>query len=411
MRIGFFTNTYLPATGGIITVLENYEKEMEKRGHDVFIFAAGHRDYQDKDPRVFRFRSIDLHYKVSYPLPIISSRRISKIIKELKLDIIHSQHFFICGQIAWYYAQKFNIPLVFTQHTRYDFYTHYVPYLPKEISIPLAEILCVFYADTSDVVIAPTQDIKESLLKYKVKKPIFVIPSGIYLEKFSEMNNQAIRRKYNISENKLLLLTVSRLNPEKNISFLLKSFRKIILKYPNTYFMIVGDGPSRKELELQATKLGIRKKIIFTGNIHQDKIPFYYNTADIFLFSSFTETQGIVIAEAMAASLPVVAIEANGVKDVIINKENGFLTSDNIDDFSQTVIKLIDNPDLRKNISKKARKTAKKFSIEHTTQKILNLYEKAIIQKKEGYKSQNKSFNLLKNKFINFKFNQIFDQK
>ncbi len=392
MNIGIFTNIYVPGVSGVITSIENYRKELEKQGHKVFIFAAKYPGYQDKEPNIFRFKSIDLRYKISYPLPVISSPRLSRTIKKLELDIIHSQHFFICGQIAWYYAKKFNIPLIFTHHTRYDLSTDYVPILPKEISKSLAQILCAFYADSCDAVIAPTEDVKNLLLKYKVKTPIVVIPSGIDLKKFSEKNSKIIREKYNIEEDKILLLTVSRLGPEKNISFLLKSFKKISSKYPNIYFIVVGDGPSKKILENQSAKLGLKERIIFTGEISRQKMPLYYAAADIFLFSSLSDVQPTVITEAMASGLPVVAVKANGAKDIIINKENGILTLYNIDDFSQTVVKLINNPNLRKKISGKAKKTVNNYAIEKSTKKLIALYEKTKNRKQRRNKNEPQIF-------------------
>ncbi|MGB2761984.1 MAG: glycosyltransferase [Minisyncoccales bacterium] len=411
MRIGIFTNIYLPIISGVVTIIENYRQELERQGHQVFIFAAENRGYKDENPRVFRFKSIDLNYKISYPLPIISSPRISRIIKKINLDIVHTQHFFVCGQIAWYYSKKFNIPLVFTQHTRYEYYTHYVPYLPQEISKPLALSLCAVYANSCDSVIAPTEDIKNSLLKYKVKTPITVLPSGIDLSRFFQASGVAIREKYNIDKNKCVLLTVARLAPEKNISFLLKSFKKASLKNPNIYFIIIGDGPFKKALISESDKLGLKNKIIFTGEVDWQKIPSFYKAADIFLFSSFSEVQPTVISEAMASGLPVVAINANGIKDAVINGENGILTPNNVSEFSQTIIKLASNGELRKKISEKAEKMANNFSAEKATEKLINLYKRLIIQKRENRKLKNKSFHLIKDKFINFKFDEIINQK
>lgn len=421
MNIGIFTNIYLPGVSGVITAIENYRKELERQGHQVFIFAAKYPGYQDRESNIFRFKSIDLRYKISYPLPVISSPRLSRTIKKLKLDIIHSQHFFICGQIAWYYAKKFNIPLIFTHHTRYDLSIDYVPILPKELSKSLAQILCAFYSDSCDAVIAPTQDVKELLLKYKVKTPIAVIPSGINLREFTDLNFQiasakssqntcaehcqAMREKYNIGEDKILLLSTSRLGPEKNLLFLLKSFKKINSKYPNTYFMLVGDGPSKKMLESQSAKLGLKERVIFTGEISRQKIPLYYAAADIFLFSSLSDVQPTVITEAMASGLPIVAVKANGAKDVIINKENGVLTSHNISDFSQAVIKLINRPDWRKKISGKAQKTANNYSIEKSTKKLIALYEKT----KNGKQRRNKNKIIELIKFKQGRFTQIFN--
>ena len=375
MKIGIFTNIYLPGVSGVITSIESYRKELESQGHQVYIFAAEYKNHKDDNPNVFRFKSIDLRFKTSYPLPIISSPRVGRIIKKLDLDIIHAQHFLICGQIAWYYAKKLNIPLVFTHHTRYDLSFDYLPIVPKEIGKPLAQLLCAFYSDTCDGVVAPSQDVRNLLLKYKVKTPISVIPTGIAEEFFSENNSEFLRKKYNLDDDAIILLTISRLDASKNIPFLIKAFRIIARKNPNAYFVIVGGGPYKKNLERQAIRLGFKDKIIFTGAIEHKNIAKYYSGADIFVFNSLGEIQPLVIIEAMANRLPVVATDATGVRDVVINKENGFLCSYNENEFVKRISQLINNPEMRKAFSVGARKTAQKYSIEKSAKKMIAFYK------------------------------------
>jgi glycosyltransferase involved in cell wall biosynthesis len=371
---------------GVITAIENYRKELENQGHDVYIFAAEYKNYKDDNPRVFRFKSIDLRFKTSYPLPIISSPRVGKIIKKLDLDIIHTQHFLICGQIAWYYAKKLNIPLVFTHHTRYDLSFDYLPIVPKEIGKPLAQLLCAFYSDTCDGVIAPSQDVKNLLLKYKVKTPISIIPTGISAEFFSENNSEFLRRKYNLPANAIILLTISRLDSSKNIGFLIKSFKRISRKNPDAYLVVVGDGHSKKDLKYQVAQFGLKDKIIFTGEAAHKDIAKYYSGADIFVFNSLGETQGLVIIEAMADGLPVVATDATGVRDIVVSKENGFLCSYNENEFVKRISQLINNPNLREKLSKGARETAKRYSIEKSTKQLIAFYRATQKKKQEKKK-------------------------
>lgn len=390
MNIGIFTNIYVPGISGVITVIENYRKELEKRGHKVFVFAPKYIGYKEKNPRIFRFNSINTCSKLSYPLPIIFSPRIDAIIKKLNLDIIHTQQFFVCGQIAWYYSKKFNVPLIFSYNTNYEFYADtYLSMLfgvPKEIGTPLIRILCSYYANSCDYVIVPAQDIKKLLLSDKVKSTITVLPTGIELKNFLRTDNGLIREKYNIGKDKILLLTASRLCPEKNIYFLLKAFKKIVSKYPEVYFMLVGDGISKKPLEKQAKILGIEKNTIFTGAILFKKMPLYYSSADIFIYSSLSETQGLTMVEAMACGLPVVAIKANGAQDIVVNNKNGFLCSSNIDEFVKKTSYLIDNKVKRKYFAKNAEITAQNYSIENSTEKLISIYEKAIEEKRKNKK-------------------------
>lgn len=393
----------MPGISGVITVIENYRKELERQGHQVYIFAPEYPNHQEKNPRVFRFKSVDTRSKIAYPLPIIFSPRIGNIVKKLKLDIIHTQQFFVCGQLAWYYAKKFNIPLISSHHTRYELYADIylsIFALPKEISRPLARLLCAFFADTCDLVIVPTKDVKKLLLKDKVKKPIEVLPSGIELEKFHNKNPQLLRKKYNVNKDDILLMTASRLCPEKNIYFLLKTFKQIASYHSNVRFMIVGEGISKKLLENQSNRLDIKHKIIFTGEVPYEKMPDYYSIADIFVFSSLTETQGLIIIEAMATGLPVVAINANGVKDMIVNGNNGFLTPNNTSEFAKKVSQIIKDSNLRKKMSKNAIETAERYSIEETVKKLIMIYENAV-KKKNQEKKKTKFSQKKLNQFLN----------
>jgi glycosyltransferase involved in cell wall biosynthesis len=386
MKIGIFTNIYLPGVSGVITAIENYRKELENQGHEVYIFASEYKNYKDDNPRIFRFKSIDLRFKTSYPLPIISSPRVGRIIKKLDLDIIHTQHFLICGQIAWYYARKLNIPLVFTHHTRYDLSFDYLPIVPKEIGKPLAQVLCAFYSDTCNGVIAPSQDVKNLLLKYKVKTPISVIPTGINAEFFSENKSGFLRKKYNLDANAVILLTISRLEASKNIPFLIKTFRIIARKNPNAYLVVVGGGPYKKNLEHQAIRLGLKNRIIFTGAIEHKDIVKYYSSADIFVFNSLGEIQPLVLIEAMANRLPVVATDATGVRDIVADKENGFLCSYNENEFVKRISQLINNPEMREAFSIGARKTAQKYSIEKSAKKLIAFYKQLESKKQKKKK-------------------------
>ena len=334
-------------------------------------------------------------------MPLISSPKIRKTIKRTNLDIIHSHHFFLSGQIAWYYAKKLKLPLIFTYHTRYELYVHYVP-LPEELSKPLAKTLSILYANSCDAVVAPSKSIKELILEYGVRKPIHIIPSGIDIEKFKKNGNkEKIREKYNIKDEAILLLTVCRLSEEKNLVFLLKVFQKIIKKRKNVYFMIIGDGPEKENLKKQSFRLGLKGKIIFTDKISYQRIPSFYRAGNIFLFSSLSEVQPTIFTESMASGLPIIAVRASGSKDVISNGENGFLVSNDVDNFSQAALKLIDDENLRKKMSEKAKRKAQYFSIENSTKKMLTLYEKLIEQKKKE--------NKLKGDSILFK--EIFSQK
>lgn len=379
MKIGIFTNNYRPITGGLTTSIVGFEKGLEAKGHEVFIFAPRFPNYSDSQKNIYRYPSINLRYKTTYPLAIPFSRRNSKIIKNLGLDIIHSQHPQLLGWAAGQWAKKLKIPLVFTNHTRYESYTHYIPVIPQSLLKWLAVKTSTDYANSCNTVIAPTGEIKDILLKNGVTSHVEVIPSGIDIAKFSNLDKKRsrseIRKSYGIEEKETLLLCIDRIAPEKNLEFLLRVFQKIKSENKLVRFMLVGDGPSLPEIKRLAEKLGIIDKMTFPGLIALERIAQYYASGDIFIHSSLTETQGLITVEAMASSLPVVAIKATGVCDLIKTGHSGILTGNSEEEFSQAVLKLIDDENYRTRLGENAFREAQNYSIENSTEKLISVYQ------------------------------------
>jgi 1,2-diacylglycerol 3-alpha-glucosyltransferase len=382
MKIGIFTNNYRPITGGLTTSIVGFKKGLEAKGHDVFIFAPRFPNYSDSQKNTYRYPSINLRYKTTYPLAIPFSRRNSKIIKNLDLDIIHSQHPQLMGWAAQHWAGKLKLPLVFTNHTRYESYTHYIPLIPQSLLKWLAVKSSTNYANSCNAVIAPTKEIKDILLKNGVVSPIEVIPSGIDIAKFSNLDKKRvraeIRKSYGIGEKEILLLCIDRVAPEKNLEFLLRVFQKVSSKNKQIRFMLVGDGPSLPGIKKLAEKLGIIDKMTFPGLIALERIAQYYASGDIFIHSSLTETQGLITVEAMASALPVVAIKATGVCDLITNNQNGILTENSEEEFSRAVLKLIADENYRIRLGKNAFEEAEKYSIENSTEKLIKVYQELL---------------------------------
>lgn len=407
MRIGIFTNNYLPSTSGVTISVENFRKELTRLGHQALIFAPNYKETKferkilDRKKNIFRFPSIRLGKDTSYySLAFPFTPKIDYIIKNSSLDIIHSQHPYWVGQTAMWYSKRLKLPLVFTYHTLYEEYSHYVPILPQTLVKWYLKKSSLEYALKSDIVVAPSQSVKTMLEKrvseylssikigikdYSGQLPIRVIPSGIDLEKFKNGDGKIIREKYGITDNDVILLCVCRLAPEKNLDFLIRSLASILNSSAgeNVYLMLVGGGGSYAEyLRALANKFKLGDKIKFTGAIPNDKIADYYKAGDVFVYSSVTETQGLILIEALASGLPVVAVDASGSRDTIINNKNGFLTKDDEAEFGEKVKYLIDNLELRKKFSQAAIETAKNYSIENCAKKLLQVYEMAIESRK-----------------------------
>ncbi len=377
MKIGMFINYYTPSKGGMETSVINLSKGLEKAGHKVFIFAPEYPNYKDENKNIFRYKSFRFNYGGYFyviPLPFLS--RAEEFIEKLNLDIIHSHQPYSLGSEALKFSKKLNIPLVFTYHIKYEDYAHYVPLIPKSISKKYIRKITTNYSNRCDNIIAPSTAIKKMLVDREIKSPINIIPSGINIDNFKKDVGQKdeIRKKYNIKSDDILLITACRLTEEKNLEFLVRSFAKIKQRYNDVKFMIVGDGAVRKDLEKKAEELGIKNSIVMTGLVDRTEIVGLYQASDIFVFASKTETQGLVAVEAMAAGNPVVAIKASGIEDMVRNNEDGFLTSESEEEFSESVLKIINDKNLREQMSAQAKINSERFSISPWIEKIIELY-------------------------------------
>jgi 1,2-diacylglycerol 3-alpha-glucosyltransferase len=397
MKIGIFTNNYLPNPYGVTQSVESFRKQLEKRGHSVFIFAPFWKEYQDENPnacppenfseknfgRVFRYPSIDIKFKFRFPLAVPYSRKMDKILKNLDLDIIHSQHPNLLGTAAAKWARKKNIPLIFTWHTLYDQYAHFAVIIPEKLAAWWAIRNAKNYANNCDQIIVPTGSVRKIIMKWGVvNKNIEIIPSGVEEETYQNANRSIIRNEFSIKENEILLLLVSRLTSEKNVEFLFRAVIKVLCQNENAKFLVAGDGYLVSELKAMAKENNLEEKIIFAGIVDKKEIKNYYAAGDIFVYASKSETQGMIVSEAMYMGLPIVAVDATGSRDLIENEINGFLVAENEDGFSEAVSKLIDNKILRKKFSEASIRIAReKFTDQVCAEKLLKVYEKAIMEK------------------------------
>jgi glycosyltransferase involved in cell wall biosynthesis len=382
MKIGMFINYYIPSKGGMETSVINLSKGLEKAGHEVFIFAPEYPNYKDERKNIFRYKSIRFNYGGYFyviPMPFFSPE-IKEVVKNLNLDIIHSHQPYSLGSEALKFSKKLNIPLVFTYHIRYEDYSHYVPFIPESISKKYIRKMTTKYSNQCDNIIAPSSAIKKMLVDRGIKSSISIIPSGINIDNFKKDTGKKgeIKEKYNIKSDDILLITACRLTEEKNLGFLIRSFAKIKKKNNNVKFMIVGDGAVKKDLEKSAEEFGIKDSVIFTGLVDRTKIVDLYQASDIFVFSSKTETQGLVAVEAMAAGNPVVAVKASGIEDMVKDGEDGFLTFESEEEFSESVLKIVNDKNLREKMSAQAKINSTRFSIEPWVGKMVELYRELV---------------------------------
>lgn len=374
MRIGIFTNNYAPIISGVTTSILNFRKGLEAEGHDVFIFAPEFKGHEETDRRVFRYPSAPFEYKAKYPVPLPSITD-KEFLEKAKLDIIHSQHPWGVGATGYRLARKNNIPIVFTNHAMYGVFIDYLPpVLPRNMTVDFIESSAVRYANKVDAVISPTESIKQYLRHVGVKNKIHTVPSGFDAEKLNKDPDFDLRKKYKIPKEHKILMNVSRIGPEKNLPTLLRAHRRVIEKEPETTLVIVGGGVFLNELKALASRIGIEDKTVFTDTVQLEDVGDYYKQADIFVYSSVKDAQGLVMVEAMATGLPVIAAKATGVVDLVKDGVNGYITVDTPKGLADKILLLIQEEAKLKKLSAGALETSKAYTIPETTEKLLKVY-------------------------------------
>ncbi|PIR98615.1 MAG: hypothetical protein COT88_00575 [Candidatus Colwellbacteria bacterium CG10_big_fil_rev_8_21_14_0_10_41_28] len=378
MRVGIFTNNYIPIISGVATSVTNFRKGLENKGHEVYIFAPEFKEYEEKDERIFRYPSAPFQYKAKYPVPL-PSRTDEQFIKEMGIELIHSQHPWGIGRSAMRLSRKHKLPIVFTNHTMYGAYVDYLPpVLPRNWMVSLIEKSAVNYANKADAVIAPSKSIKQYLEHVGVSSPISPVPSGLDFIKLKKSPKIDLRKIYKIPQDNKIIINVSRIGPEKNLPIILKAYKRILEKENKVSLVMVGGGTFLNELKLIASRMGLSEKIIFTGLIDPEEIGGYYREADIFIHASLTETQGLVMAEAMAFGLPVVAVKATGVVDIVEDGVNGYITPETPKALEEKVLGTIYDDQKMKKLSGGALKTAEKYSISSTTDNLIKVYRSVL---------------------------------
>ncbi|MGI5920682.1 MAG: glycosyltransferase family 4 protein [Syntrophomonadaceae bacterium] len=375
MRVGIFTDSYKPYTSGVVTSISTFKEELTRLGHQIYIFAPSYPNYFEQEENVYRFFSLPSPTNKDFTLAIPVHPGLNLTVKKLNLDIIHVHSPFTMGRVGLHYARRYKIPLLFTYHTKYDQYIHYVPlaqHWAREITIKYSNNFC----SHCQHIVVPSSEVKEMLVNYRIKTPISIIPTGVPVDKFKGGNNKWLQENYNIPEGNQVLLFVGRLTKEKNLEFLIQAFQKIKNELPDSTLVLTAQGPLETELKNLCVELGLSLKndVVFTGALPFDQLVHVYQSADLFVFSSVTETQGIVLIEAMAAGLPVVAVKASGVNDMVDNEVDGILTDCDQEEFARAVCRVINNPDLYARLKKGALKKAEELSSANMARKMEELY-------------------------------------
>lgn len=387
MRIGIFTDTYTPNINGVVTSVLMLKKNLEKRGHIVYVVTVNADSMQykiEENGKVIRIPGIPIGI-YDYRLTGIYPIKATQMIKKWNLDIIHSQTEFGIGTFARILAKQFSIPLVHTYHTMYEDYVHYITHgYFNRSSKKIVEYLTLFYCDkTISELVVPTKKAYELFKeKYKVDRNVYIVPTGIDVEKFYLENNTDIdvtkkRKELSIDKDDFVILFVGRVASEKNIELLLSSMKTLITVSKKIKLLIIGDGPDLEKYKRYVEKNELDNNCLFIGKVPWNEINSYYVLADCFATASHTETQGLTVIEAMAASLAVVAIDDESFTDTVINNLNGLIFK-NRKEYKKCIIKLYQDRNLLKKLKNQARISAETHSSRYFAEQILEVYKIAI---------------------------------
>lgn len=369
MHIGMVTAVYKPVVNGVTRMVELYRQHLEAAGHEVTIFTLGEPDPGD-DEHIIRSPGFQVSER-GYYLTMGFSRQAQKLMRQM--DILHSHHLIMGVEMAHRYGR---CPVIYTNHTRYDLYGNTILNLPQPAADAILRQVWPEFCNYADVVITPSESVRQIMLDFGVQAPIVTIENGVELQPFHQPQSPCRKADFNIPDTAVLLTYVGRLAAEKNVDCLLDQFAVAIDVVPDLHLMLVGDGPSRESLETQAHQLGIGDHVHFTGAVPSIEVPNYMAAANLFVTASVTEVHPLTVIEAMAAGLPVVAIASPGIIDSVESGRTGLLTSRPDGGLAAAMVGLALNARQRAQMSAAARTDSYRYDIRRTVDLTKQLYER-----------------------------------
>ena len=376
MKILMMTNTYAPMVGGIEESIRSFTAEFERLGHEVFIVAPECEGVPPDEVGVIRLRAIQKFNNSDFSMALPMSSLLPELMKNFKADIIHCHHPFWMGDIALRLSSQYKIPLVFTYHTMFEQHMHYLPIQNDGTKRFIIELFAG-YANLANQVIVPSESVRAILLERGVKTSMEVAPTGVDLQKFSKGDGTVIRKRLGIPANAVVIGHVGRLALEKNLEFLSRSVVAYLKKEKDIHFLVAGSGPLEDLIKKIFDEQGAGKRLHLAGVLKGQDLVDCYHAMNIFAFASLSETQGIVLVEAMAAGVPVVAIDASGVREVVKDGYNGRLIfEENQNNFSEAFAWCLKQSASEfEKMRKNAIAATKEFAVDLCAKRMLKIYQ------------------------------------
>jgi glycosyltransferase involved in cell wall biosynthesis len=378
MRVALYTNNYVPFCGGVTVSVETLRRGLEARGHEAWVLAPRFPGAAADPPRVLRYPSVPASTYPEFPLAIPFARAIAARVRALDVDVFHAHHPFLLGPAAARLARRQGRPLVFTYHTRYEKYAHYVPF-SRAVVERAAVALSTRFAQRADAVIAPSARVRDELQRQDVRAPIAVVPTGVDLMRFRPGDRAAARRALGLALDEPLLLYVGRLDREKSVDRVLRAFDHVAGTLSQACLLLVGQGKEAVALRALAATLSSAPRVRFLGARAHDTLAVCYQAADLFLFASETETQGLVLAEAAACGLAAVAVTGPGCDEVVRDGVTGVLAKPETTALAEAALGLLLDDERRATMGVRARAVAEReFDVRLQIDRTLAVYAAAL---------------------------------
>jgi 1,2-diacylglycerol 3-alpha-glucosyltransferase len=369
MKIGMVTAVYKPVVNGVTRMVSLLKRDLQTAGHEVTIFTFGEPDPAGEESGVVRSPAISLG-DTGYYFSVRYNRAAQEQLRQM--DILHCHHLLMGVEMAHRYG---SCPIVYTNHTRYDLYSNVYMPLPQPAADAIMRQLWPEFADFCDVVVTPSESVQAVMRDFGVRRPIVVIPNGIELEPYWQPERVLTKTALTVPETAVLLIYVGRLSAEKNLETLLGQFAIAQNIVPELHLVLVGRGPLQQTLKQQAGQLGVGHHVHFTGVVPAEMIPAYLAAADLFVTASLSEVHPLTVIEAMAAGLPIAAVAAPGISDLVCPAETGLLTDHVEGGLAAVITALALNKALRQRMGTAARLKSQEYDIRRTVSQTMDLYE------------------------------------
>ena len=385
MRIALLSDVYKPIINGVVNHVALLKQHLETWGEQVWLFVPGSSSAPD-EPNVVRIPGIPIA-DTGYHLSISLDQRSRELLQSM--DVIHVHHPFISGSIGLLAANRYNIPLIFTSHTRYDLYVkQYLPLLPAALSDSALHAYFQLFSQRCAAMIAPSQGIAEMMKGWGLQARIEVIPNGIDLDLFTQPTHSITRQQLGIPAEAIIAIYVGRMSQEKSIERLLTLYKQVAHEETQSHLLLVGGGPNFEEYRELAGTLGLLgsqtesqpARVTFTGSVPYEHMPDYLALSNFFITTSVSEVHPLTLIEAATAGLPALGIRSPGVGDVVQSEVTGLLAEDNDLSVGLGFLRLTKNAVLRQQLGEAARTYSRQLSAHTNARRILNLYREVKIR-------------------------------